>query len=296
MRIRLGMLGLLLALFTCSSIAFGAADVKLDDDKTYTVSGSLTGPMREHLNGVTVRLRGGTIDESTETMGSGEYSFRDIPEGTYTVTPKLEGHYFEPGSRDVTVNDMDVTVGDFEASHGDGTFYDITILVVDKDSNPMQDVEVSLTGVGVDKNDLSYKDGTVTFEDLANTLTYEVSVSLDEWTFEPNELTVTIDGRDVMTDPIVGTRDIECYMVSGRLVDADGNGIDGVELELKCVSCSDEFEATSGPDGSFEFSEVPENDYIVVPYHADYTFEPEAVELTINRADFTVDDIVGTKK
>ena len=289
-----GALFVAVALFVQTGVVFSAEDMQ--EVKTYTVSGTLSGQDIRHLDDASIRIQGDGLDESTETMGSGEFAFLDVPDGAYTLTPSLYGHFFVPSSLDVTVNGLDVTIENFDAFHGDGTFYDVTVLIVDSDGNPMQDIDVTISGNGEENTDLSYKDGTVTFEELANTLSYEISFSLDEWTFDPESITVTIEGANYETDLITATRDVVGYIVSGNVVDADGNGIEGVDIELKSIEGKDFFETVSSADGSYTFEDVPENSYLIVSAHDEYSFEPEAAELMVDRADYTADDFVGTKK
>jgi len=66
---------------------------------TYTISGSITGDV---LAGVTINLSGDNTS-STVTDSSGNYSFRGLINGTYTITPSKSGYTFYPASRTVTI-------------------------------------------------------------------------------------------------------------------------------------------------------------------------------------------------
>jgi N-acetylneuraminic acid mutarotase len=65
------------------------------------------------LEGVLMTLSGDSSGTTT-TDASGNYKFENFPNGNYTITPSKEGYWFQPPSRDVTVNDRDVSGVDFE--------------------------------------------------------------------------------------------------------------------------------------------------------------------------------------
>ncbi|WP_298816264.1 carboxypeptidase regulatory-like domain-containing protein [Chloroflexus sp.] len=67
---------------------------------TYNVSGHVRTGSGAPLAGVTVTA--GT--RSAITDSNGYYALNDIPAGSYTLTPSLNGYTFNPGSRAITVN------------------------------------------------------------------------------------------------------------------------------------------------------------------------------------------------
>ena len=68
------------------------------------------------FSGVLVRLSGTTINKSVTTGTEGKYTFSDIPSGTYTITPSLEGYTFNPPSITTTIDGAHSTVGTFTAT------------------------------------------------------------------------------------------------------------------------------------------------------------------------------------
>ena len=67
---------------------------------TYSLSGTITAAW---VDGVTVTL-GGDANATTTTNASGNYSFANLPAGTYTVTPSLTGYTYSPSTSSVPVN------------------------------------------------------------------------------------------------------------------------------------------------------------------------------------------------
>jgi hypothetical protein len=79
---------------------------------THALSGTVSGSVQA---GVTVSL-GGAATATTTTNASGQYSFADLADGTYTVTPSLAGHTFAPPSIAVTLAGTDATSRNFVAT------------------------------------------------------------------------------------------------------------------------------------------------------------------------------------
>ena len=68
------------------------------------------------LSGVTITLAGGAITRTATTDANGNYTVTGVPNGTYTVTPTRAGFVFTPASRNVTVNNANVTLQNFTAT------------------------------------------------------------------------------------------------------------------------------------------------------------------------------------
>lgn len=85
---------------------------------SFTIAGQVT-LNGTPLAGVTVTL-GGAGTGSTVTDATGSYSFPEVANGNYTVTPALAGFTFTPGNRSVTVNGAHATGQDFIANPASG--------------------------------------------------------------------------------------------------------------------------------------------------------------------------------
>jgi inhibitor of cysteine peptidase len=78
---------------------------------TYSISGTVSG---SGALLVTMTLTGDN-NGSTITDNKGNYSFPNLPNGSYTVTPSLSGYTFTPANISLTVNNADITGQDFTA-------------------------------------------------------------------------------------------------------------------------------------------------------------------------------------
>ncbi len=81
---------------------------------TYSVSGrvTLTGT---GLSGVTMTLTGTNTDNAT-TDATGNYTFANLVNGNYTITPSRTGYSFSPVDNSLTVNGADISGVNFTAS------------------------------------------------------------------------------------------------------------------------------------------------------------------------------------
>ena len=84
-------------------------------ESTYVLSGTVTVSGGGTLAGVTITLSGASSGTFT-TDANGYYSFSNLANGAYTVTPTLVGYIFTPASQAVTVNGADVTGVSFTAT------------------------------------------------------------------------------------------------------------------------------------------------------------------------------------
>ncbi len=82
--------------------------------KTFSISGAVT-LNGSGIPGVTVSLSGAST-ASTTTDANGNYSFGDVANGSYTITPSLTGFTFSPSSSSQTVNNTNISGVNFAES------------------------------------------------------------------------------------------------------------------------------------------------------------------------------------
>lgn len=85
---------------------------------TYSVSGTVSGDATE---GVTIELTGKATG-SVDTKVGGTFTFPELANGSYTLTPSLEGYTFAPTSRAVSVSGANVTGRNFTATAATGVW------------------------------------------------------------------------------------------------------------------------------------------------------------------------------
>jgi hypothetical protein len=78
---------------------------------TYSISGRVTSK-NKGLAGVTMTLSG-AASATVMTDTSGNYTFTELANGGYTVTPSKTGYTFTPTNRAVTISGANVTGQDF---------------------------------------------------------------------------------------------------------------------------------------------------------------------------------------
>ncbi len=84
----------------------------------YTVGGSINtkiGCGSASLTGVTVSINTNPV-QTTTTGANGSFSFSNVPNGTYTLTPSLAGAIFSPTTESVTVNNNNLSATSFTAN------------------------------------------------------------------------------------------------------------------------------------------------------------------------------------
>ena len=96
------------------------------------------------LEGVTMTLSG-AVSSSTSTAVDGSYAFTNLPDGSYTITPNLDGYSFNPVSIAATILGTNVSGQDFRACDTSvplsGILRDATT------NNPLSGITVTVDGV-----------------------------------------------------------------------------------------------------------------------------------------------------
>ncbi len=92
----------------------GASVSSVNFSTVVSISGSISGAGG---NGATVTLSSGATQIATSTASAaGAYTFNNVNNGSYTVTPANAGFSFAPSSHNVTVNNVDLTGINFTSS------------------------------------------------------------------------------------------------------------------------------------------------------------------------------------
>ena len=266
-------------LFTPSSrtVVVSGADVGGQDftaavnAATRTISGVVSG---DAASGVTVSLDSvpAGVSMTTSTDASGGFTFTDLADGLYLVTPSLAGGFtFFPRNSLVTVAGEDVAGPDFTAIAPRHTISGTVT------GDATAGVTITLSG-GADATTTTDAGGNYTFTDLVDG-SYTVTPSLDPYVFLPDSQAVDLAGVDATgIDFRSGTPRIISGTVSGPVVD-------GVKLTL---SGTMQGELTLDATGVYGFTGVIDGDYVVTPSWDGLplvTFSPATIALTVAGAD-----------
>ncbi len=153
--------------------------------RIYGISGTVSGDVSA---GVTVTL-GGDISASTTTGSGGAYSFEDILNGEYTVTPSYKGYSFDPPSRDVTVANASANGINFTAA---SLKYAVSGSISGAVS---KNVSVTIKGA-ISQTTTSDGDGKYGFTGIPSG-NYTVTPSLSGYVFSPASKDISVYGTDV---------------------------------------------------------------------------------------------------
>jgi len=179
--------------FSAGCAASGSVTNSGSSTQTYTLSGTLTPAAGG--GGASVGLSG-PIAASTTANGSGNYSFTNLTNGTYAVTPSNPGYTFSPTSQNVTINGENVTVPTFTATSA----YTISGTISPATFGSGAIVTLSGAGAATSTADSS---GDFSFTSLNNG-TYTITPASSTATFSPTSQNVTVSGANVTGVNFIG--------------------------------------------------------------------------------------------
>jgi hypothetical protein len=244
---------------------------------TYTISGTITG-----VAGATVTLSSGGSTVATLTSGASgsTYSFTNVPNGTYAVTPTLAGYSFSPSSAAVTLNGANTTATAFTATAQTYTISGTTT------GASGATVTLSSGGTTVATITSGASGSTYSFTNVPNG-TYAVTPTLAGYSFSPSSAAVTVNGANATATAFTATA--QTYTISGTIT-----GASGATVTLSSGG-STVATITSGASGTtYSFTNVPNGSYTVTPSLAGYTFSPTSASVTVNGANATASAFAAT--
>jgi len=235
---------------------------------TYSISGTVTGDTQA---GITMTLSG-SVSANTTTDASGNYIFRGLSNGTYTVTPSKLGYGFSPKSTTVTISGANVTGINFTPTC---PYYSICGTVT-CDGQAGVTMTLSGTGSGSTTTDAS---GYYCFTGLCIG-TYIVTPSKLGCTFTPASRQATISGASVTGVDFTCTC-TTTFSISGT-VTCDGQA--GITMTLSgSVSAT----TVTNASGNYIFTGLSNGTYTVTPSKLGYGFSPKSTTVTISGANVT---------
>jgi hypothetical protein len=231
---------------------------------TYSISGTVS-PVSVG-NGATLTLSGPVSGPMTANS-SGNYTFSNLPNGTYTVTPSKTGQTFTPASQTITVSGSSVTGVNFAA-----VTYALSGTVSPSSVGSTTTMTLSGSATGTTTPD---SNGVYTFN-VPNG-TYTVTPSKTGYTFSPPNSTVIINGAPV------GSVNFSSAPVTGNLsisgtISPTSSGV-GTLMTLSGAATGT---ATAGANANYSFTSLNAGTYTVTPSKSGFSFTPGSRTVTIS--------------
>ena len=280
---------------------------------SYRISGRVRDSLNTNLSGVVVTL-GGAASLSVTTGADGLYSFDNLPQGAYTVTPALAGYAFAPASRNfpnLTQNENSDFTGTPSVATPAGTNVQISVgaftlnfsntsVAGTTTATPIEPATAGslpagytfLNGVrGADITTTAAFNGFIdvclsapTVNDaqtfLSLRLLHGEGGALVDRTTTADFNTRIVCGRVASLSPFVlGIAPPRTpQTISGRVVDASGAALASATLTVTNPdSGAQVLFTTSNANGDYTITLPPGGDYTVTPTKANFTFAPAAV-------------------
>ena len=221
---------------------------------TGTVSPAATGA------GTTLSLSGASTGTTTADA-SGAFSFRGLPNGTYTVTPAKSGFTFTPSSRTVVISNG--------VSAGGVDFSIVAFYSVSGTLSPAAAGSGAQVGIG-ESVVIADASGNYTFPNLING-TYTVTPAKPGYVFTPNGQTVTINNANVTGVNFAAAP----VTISGTITPAaSGTGA--------TITIGGGITATVDATGAFVLNAVPNGTYTLTPVKSGFSFTPASQSVTVS--------------
>ncbi len=264
---------------------------------TYTISGSVSGAI---LANVTINLSG-TSTSSATSGSAGDFSFKSLKNGTYTVTPVLAGYYFNPVSSVVVVSGANVTGANFTAYATGSSTYSLSGTVSGvvgegvkitlggtADAGSALVSAMTVSGPALSGTVVTDSSGNYSFSNLPKG-NYNVTPSLTGYDFAPSTRSVTISGNSTGNNFTSTVTPEPTYIISGKVGDVIK---EGVSIQLTGAATKS---TTTDADGNYSFSGLYNGSYTVTPSMDGYTFSPTSTAVTLSGANQTGKNFTATK-
>ena len=236
-------------------------------------------------SGATVSLDG-PIKSTTTADSSGNYTFTNLANGSYTVAASKSGVTFSPANVQVTVNGSEVTGVNFTASGGSQNTFTISGTVSPAGNG--SGATVTLGGAAT-ATTTTNGFGVYNFIGLANG-SYTVTASKSGFTFSPSSLQVTVNGANVIGENFTASAvPPTTYSISGTISTA-ANG-SGATVTLSGAAGAT---TTANSSGAYSFTGLANGSYTVTASKSGFTFSPSSLQVTVNGANVTGENFTAS--
>lgn len=271
------------------SIAPGESAATLSENLEVTVTqASITGTAG--VAGATMRLINADTQEIVDLVQSspsGSYSFTFLPAGNYLVQAQLLGYEFSPAQRGpITLGNTTAETANFSAQANIATL-DVKVLA---EGEALSNADVSIISADtiIVLSQKSGSDGIARFSRIKAT-SYTIRASKTDFTSDPAQLVQTLQTGDSTT--VSFTMISNNAQFSGRVINASGNGLSGVDVQATLESTGQSFSALSNSSGQYNFEGVAAGTYQLKAEREGFT--QDSLEVTLVDGDNkTVNDLV----
>jgi len=238
-----------------------AVTVTINVARTFWILGVVRIGNVTPLAGVTLTRTGGV---SVQTDAGGNFTFKGLLPGSYTITPTLTNYFFSPTSAVVTISTGTKAVN-FNASRNN----QISGRISSTTGIGIANVSVSRGAVSVLTNSAGY----YTFTQVTNG-NYTITPTLSGNTFSPASRAVTVNNNDT-----VNLNFISGFTITGKVSTSAGVGLAGVT-----VKTNTNLSAVSNGAGFYVIHNVPSGAYTVSAVLAGSTFTPPNATVPVGSA------------
>ena len=202
----------------------------------------------------------GTASKVTTTDTSGNYSFTELINGSYTVTPSMPGYIFAPTSQSVKIDNANQTVIDFTSALL--TTYSISGRV----SGVVQAGVTMILSGDASGTTVTDSAGNYSFTGLSDG-TYTVTPSLVGYTFSPSSITRAISDAN-LTDVNFTSSEAGTYSISGSVTgDIQAGVVMTLEGDIAKTAITDS-------SGYYSFTGLTNGMYTITPAKDGCIFNP----------------------
>jgi Bacterial Ig domain len=251
-----------------------ATGVNFTGAQAFSISGTITPAM----SGVLVTLSGAS-SKSTTTDGSGNYSFPNLVNGSYTITPSNAGFSFSPPSQSVTVNGSNMSGINFTAA---ATSFSISGNLSSLGAN----ATVTLSGAA-SKSTAADASGNYSFATLANG-SYTITPTKSGYTFTPVSQNVSVNGANVSGVNFSAQALAPTWTISGNVSTNGANS----SIALSGTASA---RTTADSSGNYGFAGLANGSYTITPTKSGYTFSPVSQQVTVNGANISGVNFTATQ-
>jgi hypothetical protein len=232
---------------------------------TSTISGTLSPASLVTGSVITLSLPGGGTATTTPDA-TGNYSFANLANGTYTVTPSKSGQTFAPASQTVNISGASISSVNFSLQT-----WSITGAI--SPTAAISGTTVTLSGAATATTTPDGQ-GNYIFNGLLNG-GYTITPSNTGFTFNPVNQAVTINGGNPPSVNFAATAN-PTWSISGNISPASLGS--GTVLSLSGSNAT----TTADVNGNYIFSNLTNGTYTVTPSKTGETFTPPSQSTTIN--------------